>query len=235
MATTVFCRDMPSHLGWAYHLFFNRTMTQHTSRLCKDNFTKKEREECCNRWPGLHNHPTSTKLRWFGMSRTAEWRKSSQQVLSICGNSSCWKAFQVKLVERTPIVCKAVIKAKGGYLKNLKNKIYLVLFKTFLVTTWFYMCYFIVLMLSLLFYNVENSKNNKKLEWVGVLKLLTGSVYQRIGQGNSCRPHPTRNWSQMSTVCWVSGDSVTNHTALSSAGHLDPASTWKMLMCEGYR
>jgi hypothetical protein len=38
-------------------------------------------------------------------------------VLSICGNSfkSFGKAFQVKLVERMPRVCKAVMKAKGGY------------------------------------------------------------------------------------------------------------------------
>jgi hypothetical protein len=40
--------------------------------------------ECCLRWRCLHNHPTSTKLRWFGMSWTTEWRKSNQQVLSIC-------------------------------------------------------------------------------------------------------------------------------------------------------
>ena len=53
--------------------------------------------ECCIRWPGLHNHLTSTQLRWFGMSWTAEWRKSSKQVLSICGNSfnTVGKAFQV--------------------------------------------------------------------------------------------------------------------------------------------
>ena len=71
------------------------------------------------------------------MSWTAVGRKSSQQVLSICGNSfkTVEKAFQVKLVERMPRVCKAVIKAKGGYLKNLKSKIYLDLFTTFLVTT----------------------------------------------------------------------------------------------------
>ena len=43
--------------------------------------------ECCTRWPGLHNPQSSTQLRWFGMSWTAEWRKSSQQVLSIYGNS----------------------------------------------------------------------------------------------------------------------------------------------------
>jgi hypothetical protein len=39
------------------------------------------------------------------------------------------------------------------------------------------MCYFIVLMSSLLFYNVENSKNKEILEWVGVSKLLTGTVH----------------------------------------------------------
>jgi hypothetical protein len=41
---------------------------------------------------------------------------------------------------------------KGGYLKN----------HTFLVITWFHVCYFIVLMSLLLFYNVENSKNKEK-------------------------------------------------------------------------
>jgi hypothetical protein len=45
------------------------------------------------------------------------------------------KAFQVKLVERMPRVCKTVIKVKGGYLKNLKYKQYFDLFNTFLVAT----------------------------------------------------------------------------------------------------
>ena len=64
---------------------------------------------CCIRWPGFHN-------------RTAELRKSSQQVLSICRNSfkPVEKSFQVKLVERMPRVCKAVIKAKGGYFEESK-------------------------------------------------------------------------------------------------------------------
>ena len=103
--------------------------------------------ECCIRWPGLHN-PTSTQLRWFGMSWTAEWRKCSQQVLSICGNSfkTVGKAFQVKLVERIPQLRKAVIKANGGYFEE--SKVYFDLFNTFLVTTWFHMCYFIVLVSS---------------------------------------------------------------------------------------
>ena len=41
--------------------------------------------------------------------------------------------LQVKLVERMPRVCKAVIEAKGGYFEELK--IYFDLFNTVLVTT----------------------------------------------------------------------------------------------------
>jgi hypothetical protein len=38
----------------------------------------------------------------------------------MCGNSfkTIGKAFQGKLVERIPRVCKAVIKAKGGYFEE---------------------------------------------------------------------------------------------------------------------
>jgi hypothetical protein len=52
-------------------------------------------------------------------------------VLSIYGNSfkTVGKAFQVKLIERMPKVCKAVIKAKGGYFEE--SKIYFDLFNTF--------------------------------------------------------------------------------------------------------
>ena len=94
--------------------------------------------------------------------------KAAQQVLSICGNSfkTVRKASLMKLFERMPRVCKAVIKAKGGYFwRNLKYKIYLDLLKTFffLVTTWVHIGYFIVLLSSLLFDNVENSTNKEKL------------------------------------------------------------------------
>jgi hypothetical protein len=58
--------------------------------------------------------------------------------------------------------------------KNLKYNICFDIFNTFLATTWLHMCYFIVLMSSLLFYNVENSFF--LIEWVGVSKLLTGTV-----------------------------------------------------------
>jgi hypothetical protein len=64
---------------------------------------------------------------------TAEGRKSSQQVLNICGNSfkTVGKAFQMKLVERMPRVCKAVIKV--GYFEE--SKIQNILSDTFLITT----------------------------------------------------------------------------------------------------
>ena len=45
MATRAFCSYTPSHLvcaQWTCHLFFNKTMTKHTSRLCKVYLTKKK-------------------------------------------------------------------------------------------------------------------------------------------------------------------------------------------------
>jgi hypothetical protein len=52
-------------------------------------------------------------------------------VLSICGNSfkTVGTAFIMQLVERMPRVCKAVIKAKGGYIEESQK--YLDLFNTF--------------------------------------------------------------------------------------------------------
>jgi hypothetical protein len=46
-------------------------------------------------------------------------------VLSICGNyfKTVGKEFLMKLVEKMPRVCKAVIKAKVGALKNLRYQI----------------------------------------------------------------------------------------------------------------
>ena len=54
-------------------------------------------------------------------------------MLSVWGNifKTVGKAFQVKLVERTPTVCNAVIKAKGGYSEESKSKIYFDLDNTF--------------------------------------------------------------------------------------------------------
>ena len=64
---------IPSGLLLVWLLFFNRTMTQHTPPGCvRAIWTRRRVMDCCMRWPGLHNHLTSTQSRWFGMSWTAE-------------------------------------------------------------------------------------------------------------------------------------------------------------------
>jgi hypothetical protein len=65
----------------------------------------------------------------------------------------------MKLVERMPRVCKLSSRQSVAALKNLKYKIYF--FGYYMIPT-FLMCYFIVLMSSPLFYNVEHSKNKEK-------------------------------------------------------------------------
>ena len=80
-----------------------------------------------------------------------------------------WNAFQLTTSWRWLTECQECAKLSSrqrvATLKNLKSKIYLDLFNTFLVTTWFHMCYLIVLMSSLLLYNIENSKI-KKNPWM---------------------------------------------------------------------
>ena len=68
--------------------------------------------ECYIRWPGLHNHLTSTQLRWFGMSWTAEWRKSAQHVGTPSRrleNHSRWSWLRK---------AKLSSNAKGGYFEE---------------------------------------------------------------------------------------------------------------------
>ena len=109
--------------------------------------------ECCIRWPGLHNHPTSTQLRWFGMSWNAEWRKSSQHMWELL-QGYCQSIPSEAGWDNGKSV-QSCHQGKGWLLWRISYKIYLYLFNTFLVTLWFHMCYFIFLMSSLLFYNVE--------------------------------------------------------------------------------
>ena len=79
--------------------------------FCRDTAILPRRRvmEVCIRSPGLHNHPTSYKIEMV-------WDESDCRV------------------ERMPRVCKAIIKAQGDNLKNLKYKIDFELFNTFLVT-----------------------------------------------------------------------------------------------------
>ena len=82
--------------------------------------------ECCIRCPGLNNGLGSVGLQREG--------KAANKCSAHVGTPSRMfsKAFQVKLVERMPKVCRAVFKAKGGY---FEIKIYFDLFNTFLVIT----------------------------------------------------------------------------------------------------
>ena len=81
-------------------------------------------------WAPQSPYLNPIEMVWAELDRRVKEQVLSQQVLSICGNSfkTVGKAFQVKLVERMPRVRKAVLKAKGGYLKKLKC-----LFNTFWV------------------------------------------------------------------------------------------------------
>jgi hypothetical protein len=86
----------------------------------QDNgYLTKESDECCIRWPGLHNHLTSTQLRWVGpqsegkaANKCSAHVETTSRLLEI--------AFLMKLVERIPWVGKAV-KVKGWLLSSVKQ------------------------------------------------------------------------------------------------------------------
>ena len=69
-------------------------------------------------WPPQSPYLNSIELVWDELDRRV--KESSQQVLRMCVISfkTVGKAFLMKLVERMPRVCKAVIKAKTGYFEE---------------------------------------------------------------------------------------------------------------------
>jgi hypothetical protein len=86
-----------------------------TPKLCKDYLTKKESDGMLHQmtWPPQSPNLNPIATVWYELDR----RVKEKQVLSICGKSfkTVGKAFQVKLVEKMPRVCKAV-KGKGWLL-----------------------------------------------------------------------------------------------------------------------
>ena len=103
---------------------FNRTMPQHTSRLCKGYLTKKESDGVLHQMIWL---PQSLDLNPFEMF---------------------WDELDHRVKEKQPTRSKHMLEFLQDCWKS-----------NFFVTRLFQMSYFIVLMSSLLFYNVENSKD----------------------------------------------------------------------------
>jgi hypothetical protein len=101
-------------------------------------------------WPPQSPDLNPIEIVWDELDRRVKEKQptSAQHIVE--------KAFQVKLVERMPKVCKAVIKAKGGYFEE--NQIYFGLTLLWLLDV--SIC--VISLSSLLFYNVENSKNKEK-------------------------------------------------------------------------
>ena len=121
MATTAFWSDTPSHLVCAYgdyYLFFNRTMTQDTCRLCGGYLIKKESDGILHQmtWPPQSPDLNPIEMVWDKQPTSAQhmWELLQDGWKCIPGD------YLMKLVERMPRVCKTVIKAKGGYFEESK-------------------------------------------------------------------------------------------------------------------
>ena len=110
-------------------------MTQHTSRLCKGYFTKKESDEVLHQmtWPPQSPDLNPIEMVWDDLDRGVKEKlptiaQHMRELLKDVG-----KAFQVKRIEGMP----RVINAKSSSMQRVATlmRIYLDLFNTFLVTT----------------------------------------------------------------------------------------------------
>ena len=95
-------------------------MTQHTFRMCKGYLTKKESDGVLYQmtWPPQSPNLNPIEMVWDDLNRRVKEKQptSAQHMWELL--QDCWKAFLMKLVERMPSVCKAVIKAKGVYFEE---------------------------------------------------------------------------------------------------------------------
>jgi transposase len=82
-------------------------MTQHTSRLCKGNFTKKESDGVLHQmtWPPQSPDLNPIEMVWDEFDRRVKEKQptSAQHMWELLQDS--WKSIQVKIVERMPREC----------------------------------------------------------------------------------------------------------------------------------
>ena len=99
-------------------------MTPNTSRLCKGYLTKKESDGLLRQmtWPPQSPDLNPIEMVWdeIDCRMKAKGPTSAQHLWEL--RQDCWKTISgddlMKLIERMPRVCKAVIKAKGGCFKE---------------------------------------------------------------------------------------------------------------------
>ena len=99
---------------------------KHTSRLSKGYLTKKESDGVLHQMTWLPQSPNLNQMEMVldELDRSVKDRQSTsaQHMWELL--QDCWKSipgdYLMKLVERMPRVCKAVIKAKGGYFEESK-------------------------------------------------------------------------------------------------------------------
>ncbi|KAJ8342452.1 hypothetical protein SKAU_G00323800, partial [Synaphobranchus kaupii] len=92
---------------------------KHTSRLCKGYLTKKESDGVLRQmaWPPQSPDLNPIEMVWDELDRRVKEKQptSAQHLWELL--QDCWETipgdYLMKLIERMPRVCKAVIKAKG--------------------------------------------------------------------------------------------------------------------------
>ena len=115
---------------------------KHTSSLCKGYLTKKEGDGAAS--DDLTSTITWPQPNWdgFGLVGLQSERKAVNTCSAYVGTQTVGKAFHMKLVERMPRVCKAVVKAKGGYFEESEIYFDLTLFwlphDSMCVISWFW-------------------------------------------------------------------------------------------------
>ena len=114
------------HFGGPSFIFQQDNDPKHTSRLCKGYLTKKESDGVLHQmtWPPQSPDLNPVKMVWDEMDLRvkAKGPASAQHLWELL--QDCWKTISgddlMKLIERMPRVCKAVIKTKGGYFEESK-------------------------------------------------------------------------------------------------------------------